>query len=155
MSAASTTPAAVDPFATPPPAATPATPPATTPSADPFSSPTGTDVFSTAPAAEPAGLSSQDWAIGLGVVLVAAAVFFLIRGAVQTQLAKQHAAPDAAIGASWTLFAFLTVVTAFVVFGLLGDLWSATLFLVSALVLGVVLLLLTVFMFMSALGRRR
>ena len=151
MTTAATSPAtAADPFATSPAPTTP--PPAGAPAADPFAA---GDPFAAAPALAPAGMSGQDWAIALGVLAAAAVLWFFVRGAVQNALAKQHAAPDAAIGAGWTLFALLIVVTATLVFGVIGDLWSVQLFLWPALGLSLLLLILTLVMMNTALKRRR
>jgi hypothetical protein len=100
-------------------------------------------------------MSGQDWAIALGVLIAAAVLWYFVRGAVQSALAKQHAAPDAAIGAGWTLFAFLMAVTATVVFGVVGGLWSVPMFLWPALGLSLVLLVLALVMVTNALKRRR
>ena len=139
-----------DPFATSPAPTAPSA--ASGPAADPFAA---GDPFAAAPAIAAAGMSGQDWAIALGVLAAAAVLWFFVRGAVQGALAKQHAAPDAAIGAGWTLFALLMVVTATIVFGVIGDLWSVQLFLWPALGLSLLLLVLTGVMFTTALGRRR
>ncbi len=145
-----------DPFAAPtdPAAAAPAaTTPATTPAPDPFG---GADPFAQAAGAiTPAGLSSQDWVIALGVVAAAAVLWYFVRRYVETMLARQHVAPDAAAGASWMLFGFLVVLTATVVFGIVGNLWSVTLFLWPALGLCLILLVLTLVMYTSAMNRRR
>ena len=134
-----------DPFAAPADAVTPAAESAAT--ADPFAAVTT--------ALQPSGLSSQDWAIGLGVMAVTGVVWFFVRGAVQAMLAKNRAAPDAAVGASWALFAALMSLTATVVFGLLGNFFRALTFLIPSLSLSLVLLLIAAFMIKGALGRRR
>ena len=83
----------------------------------------------TPPAAfDPHGLSSRDWAIGVGVMVVLSVVFFLVRGFVTSMLVDRRAAPDAARGAGWALFLFLFTTAACLVFGLLGDYWSKFLF---------------------------
>ena len=83
----------------------------------------------TPPAAfDPHGLSSRDWAIGVGVMVVLSVVFFLVRGFVTSMLVDRRAAPDAARGAGWALFLFLFTTAACLVFGLLGDYWGKFLF---------------------------
>lgn len=78
------------------------------------------------------GLSSRDWAIGVGVMVVLSVVFFLIRGFVTSMLVDRRAAPDAARGAGWALFLFLFTTAACLVFGLLGDYWGKFLFVLPA-----------------------
>ena len=77
---------------------------------------------------DPHGLSSRDWAIGVGVMVVLSVVFFLVRGFVTSMLVDRRAAPDAARGAGWALFLFLFTTAACLVFGLLGDYWGKFLF---------------------------
>jgi len=79
--------------------------------------------------APPSGLSGQDWAIAGGVLLLAAVIFFFVKNTVTNSLVKSRAAPDAAQGAGWALFAFLLALTAAAVIGLLGDFWSRLVFL--------------------------
>lgn len=141
--------AAPDPFATTPNAPTPTAPPPAAPA-------TTSSPFDVPPiVADPAGLSGQDWAIALVIMVLAGVVWFFVRGAVQSSLARNHVAPDAAIGVSWSLFAFLMALTATAVFGLIGNLWVLPFFLFPAAGLTVVLLVLTVIMTLSALRRRR
>ena len=101
------------------------------------------------------GLSSRDWAIGVGLLLVCAVVFFLIRGFVTSMLVDRRAAPDAARGAGWAVFVFLLCTAAAVVFGLLGDYWGKFLFALPALVLMAVTGLLALVMTLRAGAARR
>ena len=101
------------------------------------------------------GLSSRDWAIGAGLMLVCAVVFFLIRGFVTSMLVDRRAAPDAARGAGWAVFVFLLCTAAAVVFGLLGDYWGKFLFALPALVLMAVTGLLALVMTLRAGAARR
>lgn len=101
------------------------------------------------------GLSSRDWAIGMGLVAVCAVVFFLIRGFVTSMLVDKRAAPDAARGAGWAVFVFLLCTAAAVVFGLLGDYWGKFLFALPAVVLMAVTGLLALVMTLRAGSARR
>ena len=101
------------------------------------------------------GLTSRDWAIGSGLLLVCAVVFFLIRGFVTSMLVDRRAAPDAARGAGWAVFVFLLCTAAAVVFGLLGDYWGKFLFVLPALVLMAVTGLLALVMTLRAGAARR
>ena len=94
---------------------------------------TANDTLANTTTAPPAGfdqhgLSSRDWAIGVGVMVVLSVVFFLLRGFVTSMLVDRRAAPDAARGAGWALFLFLFTTAACLVFGLLGDYWGKFLF---------------------------
>ncbi|MBE7219218.1 MAG: hypothetical protein INR64_12165 [Caulobacteraceae bacterium] len=101
------------------------------------------------------GLTSRDWAIGVGLLVVCSVVFFLIRGFITSMLVDRRAAPDAARGAGWAVFVFLFCTAAAVIFGLLGDYWGKFLYLLPALVLMVVTGLLALVMVLRAGGARR
>ncbi len=101
------------------------------------------------------GLTARDWAIGAGLLLVCAVVFFLIRGFVTSMLVDRRAAPDAARGAGWAVFVFLFCAAAAVVFGLLGDYWGKFLFALPACTLMLVTGLLALVMVMRAGATRR
>ena len=107
------------------------------------------------PAYEPHGLTSRDWAIGVGLLLVCSAVFFLIRGFTTSMLVDRRAAPDAARGAGWAVFTFLFCTAAATVFGLLGDYWGKFLFVLPSLVLMFVTGLLALVMVLRAGSARR
>ena len=116
---------------------------------------TGTSAPPSSVGFERHGLSSRDWAIGVGLLLVCAVVFFLIRGFVTSMLVDRRAAPDAARGAGWAVFVFLLCTAAAVVFGLLGDYWGKFLFALPALVLMAVTGLLALVMTLRAGAARR
>ena len=101
------------------------------------------------------GLTSRDWAIGVGLLLVCSAVFFLIRGFTTSMLVDRRAAPDAARGAGWAVFTFLFCTAAAVIFGLLGDYWGKFLYLLPALVLMIMTGLLALVMVVRAGAARR
>ena len=101
------------------------------------------------------GLTSREWAIGVGLLIVCSAVFFLVRGFITSMLVDRRAAPDAARGAGWSVFIFLFCTAAAVIFGLLGDYWGKFLYVLPALALMFVTGLLALVMVMRAGAGRR
>ncbi len=101
------------------------------------------------------GLAPNDMVIGLAAVLALAVMFLFVRGGLRSHLIAQRASPSAAGNAGWSLWAFLTVLSATVVFGFLGDLWQVLTFLIPMGVLVVVTLVVFGMLYSSAARGRR
>ncbi len=97
-----------------------------------------------------AGLSSTGTVIGIAILLLLAVAIFFVRGAVRSHLIASRASPSAAGSAGWALFAFLLSLSVLIVFGLLGNLWTAFAFVLPLLLLAVVTLVLFVLLYRSA-----
>ena len=109
----------------------------------------------TAPAAvrEPelvGGLTQNGAIIGVAVMVAAAIVIFLVRGAVRSHLIANRSSLSGANGAAWALFAFLFSVAFTVVFGLLGQFWTVLSFIIPLGVVCLVTLVLFVMLYNSA-----
>lgn len=129
---------------TPPPA--PVSPPATTsipgiPGFPVSSGPSGS-------------FSGQDWLILAVVVLVVGVGFFFVRGGIQNGLIRARAAPAGARAAGWAWWMFAVVAAGAVTAGFVGEQWSNILFAAIAGGFALVLLLVAVFMTISAASRR-
>ena len=107
------------------------------------------------PAAGTDGLAPTDMVIGVAAVLALAVVFLFVRGGVRSHLIAQRASPSAAGNAGWSLWAFLTILSATVVFGFLGNLWQVLTFVAPMGVLVVVTLIVFGMLYSSAARGRR
>ncbi len=105
------------------------------------------------PAREPvlvSGLSQNEAIIGGAIMVGAAVVIFLLRGAVRSHLIANRSTLSGANAASWALFAFLFAVAFTVVFGLLGQFWTVLSFIIPLGVLCLVTLVLFIVTYSSA-----
>ena len=96
------------------------------------------------------GLGGTDAVIGVAILLVLAAAFLFLRGAVRSHLIAARASPSAAGSTGWALFAFLMALSVLIVFGLLGNLWPELAFTIPLLLLALVTLILFVLLYRSA-----
>jgi len=129
---------------TPPPAA-PATPP-----------PTQGSLFPSFPVASgPSGsFTGQDWLILAVVVLVVGIGFFFVRAGIQNALLRARAAPAGARAAGWAWWIFAVAAAGVIAAGFVGEQWSNILFAAIGGGLALVLLLVAVFMTISAASKR-
>jgi hypothetical protein len=130
--------------ATPPPVA-PVTPPATQGS-----------IFPSFPVASgPSGsFTGQDWLILAVVVIVVGVGFFFVRGGIQNALLRGRAAPAGARAAGWAWWIFAVAAASVIAAGFVGEQWSNILFAAIGGGLALVLLLVAVFMTISAAPKR-
>lgn len=96
------------------------------------------------------GLSSTETVIGVAILFLLALAIFFVRGGVRSHLIAQRASPSAAGSAGWALFAFLLSLSVLIVFGLLGNLWTALAFVLPLLLLVAVTLILFVLLYRAA-----
>ena len=96
------------------------------------------------------GLSQNQAIIGGAIMIGAAVVYFLLRGAVRSHLIANRSTMSAAGAASWSLFSFLFAVTFTVVFGLLGQFWTVPAFIIPLGVICLVTLVLFIVLYVSA-----
>jgi hypothetical protein len=134
-----------DPTTAPPPVA-PVTPPANTIQSIPgFSLPGG-----------PSGsFTGQDWLILAVVVIVVGVGFFFVRGGIQGGLIRgARAEPPAARAAGWAWWMFAVTAAGVIAAGFVGEQWSNILFAAIGGGAALVLLLVAVFMTISAASKR-
>ncbi len=141
-------------FDIPQPAAPAPTPPAPTPATPPADAGGGFDFGSLFPTGPSATFSSQDWLILAVAVLIAAVGFFFIRGGIQSALIRGRAAPAGARAAGWAWWMFGVVAVGVITAGFVGEQWSNILFASIAGGFACVLLLVAVFMTISAASKR-
>lgn len=136
------------------PTPTPTTPAPTVPAPAPapadggFSLP---NIFQTGPSAS---FTGQDWLILSIALLITAVGFFFIRGGIQNALIRGRAAPAGARAAGWAWWMFAVVAVGVVVAGFVGEQWSNILFAAIGGGFALVLLLVAVFMTISAASKR-
>ena len=103
----------------------------------------------------PRTASSNDMVIAGAILAILAIVFFFVRGGVRRHLIAERASLSSASSAGWAVFAFLLSVSATVVFGQFGNLWTMLAFIVPMGLLIVVTLILSVILYGAAARGRR
>lgn len=98
--------------------------------------------------------TGQDWLILAVVVLVVGVGFFFVRGGIQNGLIRARAAPAGARASGWAWWMFVVVAAGAVTAGFVGEQWSNILFAAIAGGFALVLLLVAVFMTISAVSKR-
>jgi hypothetical protein len=77
------------------------------------------------------GPSTTEILIAVLVAIVAAVLFYLLRGVLYNSLIARRVRPTAASGAAWALFVFLTATAWTAITGFLVDLWTNIPFLIG------------------------
>jgi hypothetical protein len=131
----------------------PAAPPPVAPVAPPA---TQGSIFPSFPVASgPSGsFTGQDWLILAVVVIVVGVGFFFVRGGIQNALLRGRAAPAGARAAGWAWWMFAVAAAGVIAAGFVGEQWSNILFAAIGGGLALVLLLVAVFMTISAASKR-
>lgn len=97
-------------------------------------------------------LSTQDWVIGVAVVVVLAVVFLVVRRALVSSLTGSYADYHKAKNAGTMLYMLLLISGAAIAFAALGNLWTVPAYLVSA---GVIFLIFAILFVVTYLSARR
>lgn len=97
-------------------------------------------------------LSTQDWVIGLAVVVVLAVAFLVVRRAFVSSLTGNYADYEKAKNAGTMLYMLLLISGAAIAFAALGNLWTVPAYLVSA---GVLFLIFAILFAVTYLSARR
>ncbi len=136
-------------FQIPDPSTTPPTAPVTPP-------PAQGSIFPSFPTVgSPSGsFTGQDWLILAVVLLVVGIGFFFVRGGIQNALVRGRAAPAGARAAGWAWWIFAVAASGVIAAGFVGEQWSNILFAAIGGCLALVLLLVAVFMTISAATKR-
>lgn len=99
------------------------------------------------------GPSTIEIVLAVLAALVAAGIFFLLRGALFNYLIEKRVPPSAANGAGWAFFAFLLAATWTAIAGFVVDLWMSVPFLIAGCVVTFATFVFFLVSFLGALGK--